>query len=48
MCGAPATVVDHIQPHKGDKALFWDRNNWQPICKHCHDRCKQLNETGER
>lgn len=33
----PATVVDHIKPHKGDKALFWDRANWQPLCKSCHD-----------
>ncbi|WP_366923858.1 HNH endonuclease [Metallumcola ferriviriculae] len=34
----PATVVDHIQPHRGDKTLFWDENNWQPLCKKCHDR----------
>jgi 5-methylcytosine-specific restriction protein A len=33
----PATVVDHIRPHKGDKALFWDRANWQSLCKRCHD-----------
>jgi len=33
-----ATVVDHIIPHKGDKKLFWDRENWQPLCKQCHDR----------
>lgn len=33
-----ATVVDHVTPHKGDKALFWDSNNWQPLCKPCHDR----------
>ncbi|MCY7484420.1 HNH endonuclease signature motif containing protein [Paenibacillus alvei] len=33
----PSYVVDHIIPHKGDKALFWDRNNWQPLCKQCHD-----------
>jgi len=33
----PATVVDHIQAHKGDKKLFWDRTNWQPLCKRCHD-----------
>lgn len=33
-----ATVVDHITPHRGDKALFWDRANWQPLCKPCHDR----------
>ena len=32
-----ATVVDHITPHKGDKALFWQRSNWQPLCKPCHD-----------
>ena len=23
----PATVVDHIVPHRGDRALFWDENN---------------------
>lgn len=32
-----ATVVDHITPHKGDKTLFWQRANWQPLCKQCHD-----------
>ncbi|MCJ8015241.1 HNH endonuclease [Paenibacillus sp. KQZ6P-2] len=31
-----ATVVDHIKPHKGDKTLFWDRDNWQPLCASCH------------
>jgi 5-methylcytosine-specific restriction enzyme A len=34
----PATVVDHIIPHRGDKNLFWDKSNWQPLCKSCHDR----------
>lgn len=33
----PATVVDHIVPHCGDEALFWDRTNWQAMCKCCHD-----------
>ena len=33
-----ATVVDHIRPHRGDEVLFWDENNWQPLCKKCHDR----------
>jgi len=33
-----AQVVDHIQPHKGDTALFFDESNWQPLCKRCHDR----------
>ena len=32
-----ATVVDHIVPHRGDQKLFWDENNWQPLCKECHD-----------
>ena len=33
-----ATVVDHIVPHRGNSKLFWDRNNWQGLCKRCHDR----------
>lgn len=44
-CGAVATVVDHIIPHRGDDKLFWDRNNWQPLCKSCHDRHKQRQES---
>ena len=32
-----ATVTDHIISHKGDKKLFWDRSNWQALCKRCHD-----------
>ena len=34
----PATVVDHIIPHRGDQRLFWDQENWQPLCKDCHDK----------
>lgn len=33
----PATVTDHIVPHRGDMTLFWSRANWQPLCKRCHD-----------
>ncbi|MTI71069.1 MAG: HNH endonuclease [Firmicutes bacterium] len=33
-----ATVVDHIEPHRGDRTLFWDESNWQPLCKKCHDK----------
>lgn len=33
----PATVVDHIVPHKGDKDLFWDKTNWQPLCETHHN-----------
>ena len=32
----PADVVDHIQPHKGNSLLFWDRRNWQSLCNSCH------------
>ena len=34
----PATVVDHIQPHRDDHELFWSRENWQPLCAACHGR----------
>jgi 5-methylcytosine-specific restriction protein A len=33
----PATVVDHVMPHRGDQTLFWDEANWAPACKPCHD-----------
>lgn len=33
-----ASEVDHIIPHRGDKALFWDRSNWQSLCGPCHKR----------
>lgn len=33
-----AKVVDHIIPHKGDQALFWDQANWQPLCKSHHSQ----------
>jgi 5-methylcytosine-specific restriction protein A len=34
----PATVVDHITPHKGNNRLFWDEGNWQPLCATHHNR----------
>ena len=34
----PATVVDHIIPHRGDKELFWNKKNWQPLCVTCHGK----------
>ena len=36
-----ANVIAHIIPHRGDKALFWDENNWQPLCYHCHNSIKK-------
>ena len=40
----PATVVDHIIPHKGDATLFWDVENWAPICAMHHSATKQREE----
>lgn len=40
----PATVVDHVIPHRGDRKLFWDSSNWQPLCVECHNRDKQREE----
>lgn len=28
----PATIVDHIIPHKGDMGLFWKMDNWMSLC----------------
>ncbi|CAB4196309.1 McrA Restriction endonuclease [uncultured Caudovirales phage] len=47
-CQATATIVDHITPHKGDRGLFWDKNNWQPMCKRCHDRKTASEDRGYR
>lgn len=33
-----ASVVDHIQPHRGDAALAFDPANLQPLCASCHSR----------
>ena|SRR5687767_5225131 len=45
----PATLVDHIEPHKGDQARFNDQANWQSSCKWHHDSIKkQLEALFER
>lgn len=41
-----ATEVDHKIPHGGDQKLFWDRSNWQPLCKKCHSRKTALEDGG--
>lgn len=38
ICGAEATVVDHITPHRGDERLMWDATNHQPLCLPCNSR----------
>ena len=50
MCAAEgryvkATVVDHIRPHRGDAKLFWDRGNWQSLCKAHHDQKTGLKDS---
>jgi len=40
-CNQPATIVDHWHAHKGDWSKFWNRKNWVPLCKPCHDGWKQ-------
>ena len=44
----PATLVDHIVPHKGDSDLFWNKGNWQALCKTCHDSHKKRLEMSGR
>ncbi|AKV07907.1 HNH endonuclease [Pseudomonas fluorescens NCIMB 11764] len=39
-----ACIVDHKIPHRGDMVLFWDRTNWQSLCKPCHDVVKKREE----
>lgn len=41
-------VADHMTPHRGDEALFWDDGNLQCLCKTCHDRLKQREESRSR
>jgi len=42
-----ATIVDHIIPHRGDRALFWRTSNWQTLCATCHSSTKQRIEAGD-
>jgi 5-methylcytosine-specific restriction protein A len=34
---SPAEVCDHIVPHKGDMAKFWE-GPFQGLCVKCHNR----------
>ncbi len=37
-------TIDHITPHKGDLALFYDPANLQLLCGSCHSGQKQRSE----
>lgn len=43
-----ATVVDHIEPHRGDWAKFIDPANHQSLCDRCHNRKTALERTNRR
>lgn len=43
-----ATDVDHIRDHKGDWALFTDRENLQSLCHSCHSRKTAKEMRGKR
>lgn len=41
-------VVDHIKPHRGSEALFWDEQNLQVLCASpCHSKHKQAQERAD-
>lgn len=40
----PSALTDHVVPHKGDRARFWDRSLWQASCRWHHDVVKQMLE----
>jgi 5-methylcytosine-specific restriction protein A len=42
-----AEETDHIRPHRGDDALFWDRTNWRRLCR-SHHSAKTAQEVGFR
>jgi 5-methylcytosine-specific restriction endonuclease McrA len=38
----PATVVDHVEPHGGDRVKFFvGFDGLQSLCKRCHDSAKK-------
>lgn len=42
-----ATVVDHIESHRGDMGKFSDPDNLQSLCESCHNR-KTIQERNTR
>jgi len=42
----PATVVDHVEPHRGNWNKFLT-GKLQSLCEHCHNSDKRLVEQGE-
>jgi len=44
---ALATVVDHIEAHRGRKEVFQDQQNWQSLCSFCHNSVKKRQENAD-
>jgi 5-methylcytosine-specific restriction protein A len=42
----PASVVDHVVPHKGNLQLFWSEDNWRPLCARHHSMKTALHDGG--
>lgn len=42
----PATVADHMVPHRGEADLFW-YGELQSLCASCHSSDKQAEEHGK-
>lgn len=40
----PATVCDHVTPHRGDPVAFW-RGPFASLCERCHNSAKQSEES---
>jgi len=43
----PATICDHVIPHRGDVDLFWNGER-QSLCASHHSRAKQAEEASAR
>jgi 5-methylcytosine-specific restriction enzyme A len=41
----PATIADHIEPHRGDWNAFLT-SELQSLCAHCHNSAKRRIELG--
>lgn len=39
----PASVADHIEPHRGDVTAFWF-GELQSLCENCHNQRKRREE----
>lgn len=42
----PATIADHVEPHRGDRQKFW-YGELQSLCATCHSSIKQMMENGK-